>query len=116
MRRARCADCQRLFQSSEFLTASQIASYVSRLNAAARQQDLNELDIQAAEEETNFTTARDVAATASQIQHPITYDQLDLCSMAKGDTLKTLKLPMLKSVCEGLGLDVPQPPERKRAP
>jgi len=82
MRRARGADCQRLFQSSEFLTASQIASYFSRLNAAARQQDLDELDIQASEEETNFTTARDVAATASQIQHPITYDQFDLCWMA----------------------------------
>ena len=116
MRRARGADCLRLFQSSEFLTASQIASYFSRLNAAARQQDVDELDIQASEEETNFTSARDVAATASQIQHPITYDQSDLCSMAKGDTLKMLKLPMLQRVCEGLGLDVPQPPVRRRAP
>ena len=116
IRRARGADCLRLFQSSEFLTASQIASYFSRLNAAARQQDMDELDIQASEEETNFTSARDVAATASQIQHPITYDQFDLCSMAKGDTLKMLKLPMLQRVCEGLGLDVPQPPVRRRAP
>ena len=95
MRRARGADCQRLLQASEFLTASQIASYFSRLNAAARQQDVDELDIPASEEETNFTSARDMAATASLIQHPITYDQFDLCSMAKGDTLKMLKLPML---------------------
>ena len=109
MRRACGADCLHLFQSSEF-------SYFSRLNAAARQQDMNELDIQASEEETNFTSARDVAATASQIQHPITYDQFDLCSMAKGDTLKMLKLPLLQRVCEGLGLDVPQPPVRRRAP
>ena len=116
MRRALGADYLRLFQSSEFLTASQIASYFSRLNAAARQQDMDELDIQASEEETNFTSARDVVATASQIQHPITYDQFDLCSMAKGDTLKTLKLPMLQRVCEGLGLDVPQPPVRRKAP
>ena len=49
MRRARGADCLRLFQSSEFLTASQIASYFSRLNATARQQDMDELDIQASE-------------------------------------------------------------------
>ena len=116
MRRARGADCMRIFQSSEFLTASQIASYFSRLNAAARQQDMDELDIQASEEETNFTSARDVAATASQIQHPITYDQFDLCTMAKGDTLKMLKLPMLQRVCEGLGLDAPHPPVRRRAP
>ena len=116
MRRARGADCLRLFQSSEFLTASQIASYFSRLNAAARQQDMDESDVQASQEETNFTSARDVVATASQIQHPITYDQFDLCMMAKDDTLKMLKLPMLQRVCEGLGLDVPQPPVRKRAP
>ena len=116
MRRAGGADCLRLFQLSEFLTASQIASYFSRLNAAARQKDMDELDIQASEEETNFTSTRDVVATASQIQHPITYDQFDLCSMAKGDTLKMRKLPMLQRVCEGLGLDVPQPPVRRRAP
>ena len=116
MRHARGADCLQLFQSSEFLTASQIASYFSRLNAAAHQQDMDELDIQASEEETNFTSARDVVATASQIQHPITYDQFNLCSMAKGDTLKMLKLPMLQRVCEGLGLDVPQCPVRRKAP
>ena len=115
MRRARGADCLRLFESSEFLTTSQIASYFSRLNAAARQQDMDELDVQASQEETNFTSARD-AVTASQIQHPVTYDQYDLCTMAKDDTLKMLKLPMLQRVCEGLGLDIPQPPVRKRAP
>ena len=49
---------------------------------------MDDLDIQASEEETNFTSTRDVVATASQIQHPITYDQFDLCSIAKGDTLK----------------------------
>ena len=113
---ARGADCLRLFQTSEFLTASQIASYFSRLSAAARQQDVDDLDIQASEEETNFTSARDAVVTTSQIQHPITYDQFDLCSMAKGDTLKMLKLPMLQLLCEGLGLDVPQPPVRRRAP
>ena len=104
---ARGDDCLRLFQSSEFLAVSQISSYFSRLNAAAHQQDMDELDIQASEEETNFTGARDVATTASQIQHPITYDQFNLCSMAKGDTLKLLKLPMLQRVCEGLGLGAP---------
>lgn len=44
---ARGADCMRPLQSSEFLTASQIASYFSRLNAAARQQDVDDLDVQA---------------------------------------------------------------------
>lgn len=115
MRHARGADCLRLFQSSEFLTASQIASCFLHLNAAACQQHMDDLDIQASEE-TNFTSARDAAVTTNQIQHSITYDQFDLCSMAEGDTLKMLKLPTLQLVCEGLGLDVPQPPVRRRAP
>ena len=85
------------------------------LNAATHQQDMEDLDIKALEEETNFTSIRDVVDTASQVQHPITYGQFDLCSIAKGDTLKMLKLPMLQRVCEDLALDVPQPPVRRRA-
>ena len=50
MRLARGADCLRPFQSLEFLTASQIASYFLSLNAAARQQDVDDLDVQASEE------------------------------------------------------------------
>ena len=34
----------------------------------------------------------------------------------KGDTLKMLKLPMPQRVCEGLELDAPQSPVRRRAP
>ena len=116
MSRARGADCLWLFQSSEFLTASQIASYFSHLNAAALQQDADDLDVQALEEGTNFTSTRDAPLTTSKIQHPITNDQFDLCSTAKGDTLKMLKLPMLWLVYKGPGLDVPQPPARRRAP
>ena len=79
MRHDHGADCLRLFQSSEFLRASQIASYFSRLNAAGCQQDVGDLDMRASEEGTNFTSARDAAVTTSKIQHPITHDQFDLC-------------------------------------
>ena len=117
MRRAHGANCLRLFRMSEFLSAVLIASYFSHLNAEARQQDPNDMDVQASEEEANFTSARQ-AVTESQIviQHPISYDQYDLCAMAKDDTLNMLKLPMLQHVCESLGLDVPRPPVRKKAP
>jgi len=74
---------------------------------------MNELGIEASEQRTNFTFARNVAATASQMLDPITYDQFDFCSRGKGDTLKMLKLPMLQRVCEGLDQDVPQPPVRR---
>lgn len=115
MRRARGTDGVRLFQSSEFLTASQVASFFSRQSAAVRQRDPGELDVQASQEETNFSQAKE-AVTNIQLQHPLVYDQYDLCAMALDDTLKLLKLPMLQRVCEDLGLDVPMKPVRKKAP
>jgi len=67
------------------------------------------MDVQASEEEANYTSAGE-AVTESQIviQHPISYDQYDLCAMAKDDTLNMFKLLMLQHVCGRLGLDVPR--------
>jgi len=47
MRRARGPDGKRLFQASEFLAASQVASFFSRQSAAVRQSVPDEMDIQA---------------------------------------------------------------------
>lgn len=115
MRRARGPDGKRLFQTSEFLAASQVASFFSRQSAAVRQSDPDEMDIQASEEEINFTRAKE-AVEAIQLQHPLVYDQYNLCAMAMEGTLKNLKLPMLQRVCEDLGLDIPHPPIRRKAP
>lgn len=115
MRRARGTDGVRLFQASEFLHASQVASFFSRQSAAVRQKDPDELDLQASQEEINFRQARE-AVEVIQLKHPLVYDQYDLCTMAQDDTLKNLKLPMLQRVCEDLGLDVPLPPMRRKAP
>ena len=115
MRRSRGPDGKRLFQTSEFLAASQVASFFSRQSAAVRQSDPDETDIQASEEEINFTQAKEAIQTI-QLQHPLVYDQYDLCAMAMEGNLKNLKLPMLQRVCEDLGLDIPHPPIRRKAP
>lgn len=115
MRRARGTDGARLFQSSEFLTTSQVASFFSRQSAAVRQRDPDEADVQAAQEETNFSQAKEAVATI-QLNHPLIYDQYNLCTMALDGTLKLLKLTMLQHMCEDLGLDVPPKPMRKKAP
>ena len=73
------------------------------------------MDVQAALEETNFSQAKETVETL-QLQHPLVYDHYDLCAMALCNTLKQLKLLMLQRVCEDLGLDVPLPPVRKKAP
>jgi len=116
MRRAHGKDGVRLFPVSEFLTAQQIASYFSRLAATVRQQTPSELDILAGEEEQNFETARDTILSSMNLQHPITYDHYNVCAMVEDDTMKSLKLPFLQLMCQSLGLDVPQPPVRRKAP
>ena len=106
MSRARGPDGHHLFQTTEFLVASQVASFFSRQSAAL---------LHACEEEINFTQAKEAVETI-QLQQPLVYDQYDLCAMAMEGNLKNLKLPMLQHVCENLGLDVPNPPIRRKAP
>ena len=115
MRRALGPDGKRLFQASEFLAASQVASFFPRQSAAARQSVPDEMDIQASQEEINFNQAKDAVETI-QLQHPLVYDQYNLCSMSMEGTLKNLKLSMLQRVCEDLELDIPLPPIRRKVP
>jgi len=116
MRRALGPNGERLFKVSEFLSSQQISSYFSRLAAKSRQQSEDIDDIQAAEEETNFCDVREGAVLTIQLQHPIVFNQFDICKMAAEDSLKQLKLAMLQEICQSLELDVPVPPKRRKAP
>ena len=44
---------------------------------------------------------------AITLQHPITFDQYDICAIAKGRSLDRLKLSILKSTCQKLELEMP---------
>ena len=109
MRRAQGPDGARLFNVAEFLSPQQISSYFSRLAAKVRKQLPDDCDVQASEEEINFTMARNLALETISLQHPIVFDQFDICNMVKNDTLKKLKLGMLQSICQNLELNVPVP-------
>ena len=116
-REMRCAlgtDGVRLFKVSEFLTPQQITSHFSRLAAKVRQQIPDDANIQACQEEENFARAREVV-TSITLQHPITYDQYDICAMKKDGSLERLKLAMLQNICKELELEVPQKPIRRKA-
>ena len=113
MRRALAPDGVRLFKVSEFLTPQQLSSYFSRRTAKIRQQPPNDTDIRASEEEDNFARARETVM-AITLQHPITFDQYDICAMAKDGSLKRLKLSMLQSICQKLELEVPPKPIRRK--
>ena len=112
MRRALGPDGVRLFRVSEFLTPLQISAYFSRRAAKIRQQPPNDADIRAGEED-NFARARETVMAIS-LQHPITFDQYDICDMAKDGSLERLKLSMLQSICQKLELEVPSKPIRRK--
>ena len=117
MRRAHGSNGERLFKSTEFLTSQQISSYFSRLSATTRQQTLtHEADLTAIEDEINFSTARDQVMATVTLQHPIVFYQYNICAMAEEDTLKSLKVSLLQVICQGLNLDIPDQPIRRKAP
>ena len=104
MRRALGPDGVCLFKSLR--VSQQISSYFSRRTAKIRQQLPNDADIRASKQADNFARARETTM-AITLQHPITFDQYDICAMAKGRSLDRLKLSMLKSTCKKVELEVP---------
>lgn len=104
MRSAKKADGSRLFSSDEFLTTQQIQSFFSRLASKLRHAvEVNDSDIRAAQEEQEYHETRQAVLDEVQLQHPIAYDNLNLCELNKKGSMKTLSLAMLKSICDFFG-------------
>ena len=111
---------ERLFKVSEFLTAHQVASFFSRMAAKIKQQTtpgeaLSDSDVLAIEDEKNFSRAKESVMTALHVQHPISYDQYDVCCVVKDKSLSKLKLGVLKLLCENLNISMPAD-QRRKAP
>lgn len=116
MRHALGSDGRRLFKSSEFLTVQQITSYFSRLSAKVRQQVVTtEEDICAAAEEANFHKAREDILLAMNLEHPIVFDQYNICDLVRDNRLKNLKLGLLQMLCEKFNLQGSVTDRRKKA-
>ena len=95
-----------------------MASFFSRLAAKLSQQEVQvtEQDVLAAEEQVNFSAARDSVLSSLHISHPIVVDQYDLCALVKSKGVKKLKVGLLQVLCESLELEVPVPAVRRKAP
>ena len=105
MRHALGSERRQLLKSSEFLTVQQITSYFSRLSAKVHQQVVTtEEDICAAAEEANFHKARDDILLAMNLEHPIVFDQYNICDLVRDNRLKNLKLGLLQMFCEKFNL------------
>ena len=99
MRLARKADGSRLFSGDEFLSAQQIQSFFSRMASKTRNAaEMSDTDIRAAQLE-----QEDILHEV-QLQHPVAYDNLNLCDMHERGSMKTLSIAMLKTVCEYFGV------------
>ncbi len=106
MRRCMGPHRKRMFALSEFLTGQQIKLFFSR---QAAKQSASDADILAAQEETNFSNTQQAILSSFQIEHPIMFDQYDVCAMVKNDSLNTLKLTVLKSLCNNFDLHLEDP-------
>jgi len=105
MRLAKKADGSRLFSSDEFLSAQQIRSFFSRMASKTRHAaGMSDTDIRAAQLEQEFSDTRQVVLDEVQLQHPIAYDNFNLCDMHKKGNMKTLSIAMLKTVCAYFGV------------
>lgn len=98
MGRAQGPDGARIFNVTEFLSPQQISSHFSRLAATVRKQLPDDYNVQASEEEIHFTMARNWALETTSLEHPVVFDQFDICTIVKNDTLKMLKLGILQSI------------------
>jgi Arf-GAP/Rho-GAP domain/ANK repeat/PH domain-containing protein 3 len=117
MRKALDSNGKRLFNVNEFMSSQQIKSYFSRRAAKLRQQcEVTPEDINAAEEEANFCRARDSVHENIQLQHPIEFNQYNICQMSTEGSLGKMKVALLQEICENLEMNVPEKRVRLKAP
>ena len=114
-------DLKRKFVRPNWLEAQSIKGYFSRLAALQKGQEVSEED----------TSCEDVAIAREQflqnlitetqkqidLQHPLTYDNINLCELFGANkldqALKKLKISSLKSMCDFFGVDICGPTTRK---
>ena len=103
---AKDASGNRLFTSDDFLSASQIAGFFSRLSAKKTLHNEVEDDFQSAANEARIDELTNVAVHELQLGHPITYDEYNLCDMVARSKLKSFSVSVLKDICLFFNIDV----------
>ena len=114
MRKAKNVNGERLFDSTEFLTGQQVASFFSHL-AAKKTTDKDTQDDDEDEDHTahlqrenNFQEMRDNIVTSMSIQnaHQIVYDSFKICELVQKSKLASFSIKMLQEMCSSFGLDI----------
>lgn len=99
---------KRMFSSEEFLTASQVAGFFSRLAAKKSlfNDDVLEEEIECATQEATIEELTSEVSRQLLLGHPITWDKYNLCQITSGGKLNTTKLSVAKLRDNFAGLDI----------
>ena len=114
-----------LFSPEEWKTSWQISSFFSRLSALQKSKEAHPVTV---EEEENITeddvstwkghsfeqNLRYEVYEAIDLQHPLSFEDRDICKIAKGGKLKNLKVMELKNICAKFQLTTVGNQQRKK--
>ena len=99
MRYAKTVDCNRLFTRSEFLTTQQVQSFFSRQagHGKLRHQhaEYDSGDHEAVVERQQYWETCAQILQEVQLQHPVTYDNFNLCTRYHANKPNQLSVSML---------------------
>ena len=124
MRTAQDSNGERLFDSTEFLTSQQIASFFSRLaskrslNDVAEAQSDEDEEQNEADRESQLQVLRNQVMSDISIQqvHPIVYDTHNIFELIKNSNLLTFSMKMLQDICSLFSLDVSKITIKRKKP
>ena len=115
MRRALNSDGKRLLKPMEFLTEQQITSIFGRLAAKVRQQLFSTDEDICVAEEVSFRKAREEILADINLEHPIVFDQYNICALVRDNSSTKFKLGLLQILCEKFNLKTSITDRRKKS-
>ncbi|CAH3162327.1 unnamed protein product [Pocillopora meandrina] len=105
MRKTKDANGERLFDSTEFLTAQQVARTTDE---DTEDDDEDEDHTAHLQRENHLQEMRDNIVTSMSIQNaqPIVYDSFNICELVQKSKLASFSIKLLQEICSSFGLDI----------
>ena len=88
-----------LFSPEEWKTSRQISSFFSQLSALQKSKEAHLVTVEEKENLTEDDVSRYEVYEAVDLRHPLSFEDRDICNIAKGGKLKNLKVMELKNIC-----------------
>ena len=101
--------------ADEYLTAQQISNFFSR--EAKRRRGVKDSDDEhgGVQEETNIAGICATVANGLLICHPVTFEELNICQLAKEERLSSLTLRRLKAICSYFDIGIADMNKNRKA-